>query len=205
MIIGLTGGIASGKSMIADKLRDYGYPVVDADKIAREIVEPEEVAYKEIVKEFGTSILNEDRTLARKKLGQIIFSDESKRETLNGIMHPIIRKRMLEKKEMYQQDGHDIIVFDIPLLIENKLQFLVDKVLLVYVDEDTQRQRLMSRDNQGEADAANRIASQMPLAIKRNYADEIIDNNGTREEAIKQLDQLLEMWRGGEYKGEKNK
>ncbi|SFE68721.1 dephospho-CoA kinase [Alteribacillus iranensis] len=197
MVIGLTGGIASGKSMIAEELKQRGFPVIDADNIAREIVEPGEEAYHQIVNKFGKEILQENGEIARKKLGQIIFTDESKRKQLNQIMHPSIRKRMLERKEELLEDGVKTIVFDIPLLVENKLQFMVDKVLLVYVNEEIQKERLMKRDGQGEEDALQRISSQMPLKDKKHHADAIIDNNGTKEQAIHQLERLLEKWVDG--------
>lgn len=194
MIIGLTGGIASGKSFIAKELEKKGFPVIDADKVAREVVEPGEEAFKKIVKTFGKEVVAEDGTLLRKKLGEIIFSDEEKREMLNNIVHPAIRERMLHKKEQLEKEGAEVIVLDIPLLIENKSFHVVDKVLLVYVDEDVQKKRLMERDKRGEEDANNRITSQMPLKEKRAYADAIIDNNGTKEESIRQLDEILKKW-----------
>ncbi|WP_240374639.1 dephospho-CoA kinase [Bacillus piscicola] len=194
MIIGLTGGIASGKSLIANEFEKRGFPVIDADKISREIVRPGEEAYEQIVEQFGAAVLQPDGMLARKKLGQVIFSDAAKREMLNNIMHPIIRKRMLEKKDHYEKEGFHTIIFDIPLLIENKLRFMVDKVLLIYVDEKTQKKRLIARDGQGEQDAASRIASQMPLMEKKAHADGVIDNNGSVAESIKQLEAILDKW-----------
>ncbi len=194
MIIGLTGGIASGKSLIADQFRKHSIPVIDADEIAREVVEPGETAYEKVLEQFGTQILEHDGTIARKKLGQAIFGDDSKRQILNQIMHPAIRQRMIEKKKRYQEEGCKNIVFDLPLLIENNLQFMVDKVLLVYVDDTTQKKRLMERDQEGEEDANNRIASQMPLKEKKQFADAIIDNNDTRESSLTQLENILQDW-----------
>ncbi len=194
MLIGLTGGIASGKSTVSKMIEARGIPVIDADQIAREVVEKGSETLQKIVDYFGTEILNEDGTLARKKLGAIVFQDKEKREALNAIIHPAIRKRMLEKKEELLARGEKTIVFDIPLLYENNLFHLVDKVLLVYVDEKTQLKRLMERDRAGEKDARRRIASQMPLAEKRERADAIIDNSGTIEETEKQLDAILKRW-----------
>lgn len=194
MLIGLTGGIASGKSTVSKMIEARGIPVIDADQIAREVVEKGSETLQKIVDYFGTEILNEDGTLARKKLGAIVFQDKEKREALNAIIHPAIRKRMLEKKEELLARGEKTIVFDIPLLYENNLFHLVDKVLLVYVDEKTQLKRLMERDRAGEKDAHRRIASQMPLAEKRERADAIIDNSGTIEETEKQLDAILKRW-----------
>ncbi|MDQ0298597.1 dephospho-CoA kinase [Salibacterium salarium] len=194
MIIGLTGGIASGKSLVSTELEQYGYPVIDADQIAREVAEPGELAYEQIVEHFGNEILELDGSLNRKKLGTLIFSDSEKRQILNQIMHPAIRKRMLEKKAMFEKQGYDVIVFDLPLLIENNLQFMVDKVLLVYVNKEEQKRRLIHRDQAGGEDANQRIASQMSLDEKLDYADAIIDNNTTREHTITQLKDILKQW-----------
>ncbi|MGY4689250.1 dephospho-CoA kinase [Salibacterium sp. K-3] len=198
MIIGLTGGIASGKSFISEALHQHGFPVIDADQTAREVVEPGEKAYEQIVEQFGTEILEVDGTLARKKLGDIIFADPAKRELLNQIMHPAIRQRMLQKKNERQEQGYDVIVFDLPLLIENNLHFMVDKVLLVYVEETEQKKRLMERDQAGEEDADRRIASQLPMTEKKAEADAVIDNNGSKESSLKLLEQIIKEWNIGE-------
>lgn len=190
MIIGLTGGIATGKSKVADFLMKHGLPVVDADKVAREVVEPGEKAYSQIIDHFGTEILDKDGSINRKELGRVIFSDREKREMLNQIVHPAVRQRMIEKKEVLQKQGSELVVFDIPLLIENKLQHMVDLVVLVYAEPAVQMERLMERDNQGKEDANNRIASQMPIEEKKQYADEVIDNSGSEEETEQQIRQL---------------
>ncbi len=169
-------------------------PIIDADKIAREVVERGTETLRKMTDYFGEEILNEDGTLARKKLGVIVFSDQKKRETLNEIVHPAIRKRMMDLKEQHLANGAKTIVFDIPLLYESKLFHLVDKVLLVYVDYDTQIKRLMERDQAGEDDARRRIASQIPLEEKQGRADAIIDNSGTIEQTKAQLDRILEEW-----------
>ncbi|SDH33493.1 dephospho-CoA kinase [Alteribacillus persepolensis] len=194
MIIGLTGGIASGKSLIANEIKAYNIPVIDADYIAKEVVEPGEAAYEKVVEEFGVGILEKDGTIARKELGRLVFGDEKKRQILNQIMHPAIRQRMIEKKKHYQTQGYEHVVLDIPLLIESQLQHMVDKVLLIYVDAATQKDRLIKRDQAGEEDADNRIASQMPLKDKKVHADAVIDNNGTRESSQKQLVDIFKQW-----------
>ncbi len=194
MIIGLTGGISSGKSTVAEMIKQLGIPIVDADVIAREVVEPNEEAYAQIVQHFGTSILNEDQTIDRKKLGAIVFNDENERKKLNSIVHPAIRQRMKQQKEQYLQEGFVHVVLDIPLLFESKLTYLVEKTLLVYVNEDVQLQRLMARDESTKEEALSRIKSQMPLKEKINLADEVINNNGTVEETKEQLYQILKKW-----------
>lgn len=196
MIIGLTGGIASGKSTVATMLKELGIPVVDADQIAREVVQPGEKAYEQIVNHFGEAILHSDRTINRKKLGSIVFNDEKERSALNNMIHPAIREKMNEQKEGYLSKGYKTVVLDIPLLFEgkNKHSYELDKVLVVAVSEDVQFQRLLERDQMGEEDARNRIRSQMPLHEKKALADEVIDNNGTKEETKQQLLAILNKW-----------
>ncbi|TYS69023.1 dephospho-CoA kinase [Sutcliffiella horikoshii] len=194
LIIGLTGGIASGKSTVANMLREKNIPIVDADVVAREVVEIGTDTYKKLVSEFGTDILNDDKTLNRPKLGSIIFQDETKRQSLNNIMHPSIRTSMKEKTKNYIEKGHDVVVMDIPLLFESKLTHLVDKTLLVYVTEKTQLKRLMERNDLSEKEATDRIQSQMPLSEKVKLSHAVIDNNGTITKTKKQLNQILEQW-----------
>lgn len=195
MIIGLTGGISSGKSTVAKMFAELGIPVVDADRIAREVVEPGEEAYEKIVVHFGADILNEDRTINRKKLGAIIFNNEEERKVLNSIVHPAVRKKMLEQKERYLQEGYEHVVLDIPLLFESKLTHFVDKTLLVYVDEDVQLARLMARDKLTKEEAQSRIKAQMPLIEKKKLADEVIDNNESLEKTEQQLRDILKKWK----------
>lgn len=192
--IGLTGGIASGKSTVARMLREYAIPIVDADVCAREVVEPGEAAYQKIIETFGETILHPDRTLNRKQLGEIIFNDEEKRKQLNAIVHPEVRKRMLEKAAAYEQASEPAVVLDIPLLIESKLTDWVDKVMVVYVPRDMQLARLMARDQSTKDEAMARISSQLPLDEKKKYADCLIDNSGTIEETKEQLQHILKEW-----------
>ncbi|ERN52508.1 dephospho-CoA kinase [Alkalihalophilus marmarensis] len=194
MLIGLTGGIASGKSTVSNWLSEHGYPIIDADKIARDVVEPGRGAYEEIVGQFGRDILFEDGTINRKKLGSIIFKDEKKRSELNQIVHPAVRREMLAQKDRYEAEGHETIIFDIPLLFESNLFHLVDRVMLVYVDKQTQLNRLLERDQAGSEDAKARIASQLPLEDKKSRADYIVDNSGSLEETFQQLQNVIQHW-----------
>jgi dephospho-CoA kinase len=194
MIIGLTGGIASGKSTVSAMLSEMGLPVVDADQIAREVVKRGEPAYKEIVQHFGTEILDSDGNLDRKQLGAIIFSNPKEREVLNHIVHPAVRKEMMLKKDTYVQQGYAHVVLDIPLLFESKLTHMVEKTLLIYVHEKKQLERLMNRDHAGKEDAEKRISSQMPLRDKITRADVVINNNGSLSETKKQLIDVLKKW-----------
>ncbi|WP_349408112.1 dephospho-CoA kinase [Pseudalkalibacillus sp. SCS-8] len=193
MIVGLTGGIASGKSTISEMIKMFEIPVVDADQIARQVVMPGEKAYEEIVAAFGENIVTDDGTIDRKKLGAIIFNDDQKRKTLNGIVHPAVRKEMLNQKTELLKEHKDIIL-DIPLLFESKLTHMVEKTLLVYVHPKTQLERLMARDQSTKEEAQSRIQSQIPLDKKRDWADEIIDNNGTVEESRQQLIHIFTKW-----------
>jgi dephospho-CoA kinase len=192
--IGLTGGIASGKSTVSNMLRTLSFPIVDADVCAREVVNPGETAYNKIVDVFGEHILLADGTINRKRLGEIIFKDGTKRTTLNGIVHPEVRKLMRKKVEEYEHAGESAVVLDIPLLIESQLLDWVDKVLVVYVPQDIQLNRLMVRDQLTREAAMERIQSQLPLDEKRKYADVLIDNSGTIEETNLQLNDILRKW-----------
>lgn len=194
LIIGLTGGIASGKSTVSGMLKELAIPVIDADVIAKEVVQKDQPAYRDIVRTFGTDILAEDLQLDRPKLGAIVFQDEEKRQLLNQIVHPAVRKEMLAQKEFFLQEGYETIVLDIPLLFESKLTSLVDKVLLVFVDDSIQLERLMARNNFTKEEAEARIRSQMPLQEKVPLADEIISNNGTIDETKEQLLDVLSKW-----------
>ncbi len=194
MDIGLTGGIASGKSTVADMIRTYNIPIVDADVIAREVVEPGESALEDIFRIFGSEMKAEDGGLNRKKLGSVIFNNEEKRKTLNSILHPAIRKRMLDQAAAFKKQGEPHVVFDIPLLFESRLNYLVERTLLVYVDSSTQLERLVARDESSEAEASERIQSQMPIENKKDLADAVIDNTGTREETEAQLKSILKSW-----------
>ncbi|UOE54646.1 dephospho-CoA kinase [Bacillus sp. CMF12] len=194
LTVGLTGGIASGKSTVSSLLIEKGYTVIDADIEARLAVEKGEEAYQEIVRHFGERVLLKDGSIDRAELGSIIFHDEKERKALNSIVHPAVRKRMTAKKEQAISRNEQLIILDIPLLFESKLQYMCDKTLLVYADEDIQLQRLMQRNQLSEKEAMARIHSQMPLREKKALADAVIDNNGRIEETEKQLWDILRKW-----------
>ncbi|GAA0601031.1 dephospho-CoA kinase [Virgibacillus siamensis] len=194
LVLGLTGSIATGKSTVSSMFANFGIPVVDADKIAREVVMPGKQAYKQIVEVFGKDVLFDDLTLDRKKLGSIVFGDETKRNQLNDIVHPAVREKMAADRDGYLESGETCVVLDIPLLFESKLTHFVDKTLAVVVDEDMQLKRLMDRDESTEQEAKQRIDSQIPISEKAKLADAVIDNNGTVEESFQQLESLLREW-----------
>ena len=181
-IIGLTGSIASGKSTVSRILADCGAPIVDADLIARAVAERGEVGWQKIVETFGESVLQADGQLDRGKVGEMIFRDATKRAELDRIMHPIILERMKEEIAAYKEQGKTIVILDVPLLLELGWQDKVSVVWLVAVSPDTQKRRLMARNNLTEEQAMVRIASQMSIEEKRRYADVIINNDGTLEE-----------------------
>lgn len=194
MIIGLTGSIASGKSTVSNMLKVLGYPIIDADIVARIVVEKGTETLETITEVFGQEVVAEDGSLNREKLGGIIFSDPSKRKTLNDIIHPAIRAEMLRQKEQLLKEGYPTIIMDIPLLFESKLQSYVEKILVVTVSEEMQLERLMARNNFTLEEAKARIQSQLPLSIKEKEADAVIYNNGTLESTEQQLKKLLSEW-----------
>ncbi|SDM89210.1 dephospho-CoA kinase [Fictibacillus solisalsi] len=194
MIIGLTGGIASGKSTVSNLLRSYGLPVVDADVIARQVVEQGHPAYEKIVEHFGENILDDAGNIDRKKLGSIVFTNEEKRLVLNGIVHPAVRLEMKNEAAVHLKESSHVIL-DIPLLFESELTHMVDRTLLVFVDEASQLSRLMKRDGFTEAEAKSRIAAQMPLKEKVQLADAVIVNNGSLEELKNQVEIQLREWK----------
>ncbi len=194
MIIGLTGGIASGKSTVSNLLRSYNIPVVDADLIARQVVEQGQPAYVKIVENFGIEVIDEEKNLDRKKLGSVIFNDSAKRKVLNEIVHPAVRHEMKSQAAHYLNDGFSHVVMDIPLLFESDLTHMVDRTLLIFVDEEVQFSRLVMRDDFTEEEARSRIASQMPLKDKVKLADAVITNNGSLEELKVKLDAQLKEW-----------
>ncbi|WP_079510007.1 dephospho-CoA kinase [Mesobacillus jeotgali] len=194
LIIGLTGGIASGKSTVSSMFTELGITVIDADIEARLAVEPGEQAYNDIVSHFGKGILDEDGTINRPALGAIIFNNEEKRLLLNSIVHPAVRERMAEKRQAAEAANEKAVVMDIPLLFESRLTSLVEKIIVVFVDEKTQLQRLMARNDFSEDEALSRIKSQMPLKDKVDLADEIIDNSGSIEQSRRQLMEILRKW-----------
>ena len=194
LVVGLTGGIASGKSVVSRYLHELGAHIIDADQIAREIVYPHSPALQEIIRHFGKDLVNEDGSLKRKELGRMIFRDPEKRNILNRIMHPRIDAQItLELEQCRSQKDLPLIVIDAALLLETGLARLVDEIWLVDVPEELQIKRLRERDGLTEEEARRRLQAQMPLAEKRKYADRIIDNSGQIEETRKQIEKLWKL------------
>ncbi|WP_107923412.1 dephospho-CoA kinase [Lysinibacillus parviboronicapiens] len=194
MIIGLTGSIASGKSTVAKMMTALGLPIVDADIVARDVVEPGTKTLTLIAENFGEDILLEDGSLNRAKLGEIIFHEPAKRKILNDIMHPAIREEMLRQRDAFIKAGQKHIVMDIPLLFESKLQHFVELIIVVSVREDVQLRRLMERNHLTKEDALARIHSQLPLSVKEKGAHAVIYNNENLEQTEEQLKKILHHW-----------
>lgn len=192
MLIGLTGGIGSGKSTVADIFSKYGFPVIDSDKIAREVVEPNKEAWQKIVQYFGKDVLYSDNTLNRKKLGEIIFHDSDKREQLNQITHPIIIAKIISEANELKKSYEHVIV-EVPLLYESNSADLFDMIIVVYVDKNTQLQRVIERDQIGQALAQAKIEAQMSLEIKKDKADFVIYNDHGIEKTREQVKAIIEI------------
>ncbi len=191
-VIGLTGGIASGKSTVAEILRKIGVEVIDADQLSRQVMAPGESAYNAILTEFGKGILNSDQTINRIALGKIVFSDPADRLKLEAITHPAIGKRAEEELLRVETSGAPVVIYMAPLLIEAGATSRVDEVWVVYVDKETQMERVMARDKVTRKEAAQKIAAQMPMETKKLYGSLVIDNRGNLEELETQVKALWE-------------
>jgi dephospho-CoA kinase len=188
-VLGLTGGIGSGKSMVASMFAQLGADVIDADQLARDVVEPGQPALLEIATAFGRDVLLPDGRLDRGKLGRIIFADPVARGKLNAITHPRIRER-IDAEIAARGSRPGVLVVDIPLLYENDRTRTVETVIVVWVDSKTQLRRLNERNGLTEEEARQRIAAQMPLDEKRARADVVIDNSGSRENTRRQVEAI---------------
>jgi dephospho-CoA kinase len=187
-LVGLTGGIASGKSTVSQQLVELGCRLVDADVLAREVVAPGAPAWRAIVEEFGREVIGADDQLDRKRLGAVVFADPARRKTLEAITHPAITARRQAILDAWAAEGFDgLVVLDIPLLVEIGAAAHVDRVVLVYAAREVQLDRLMARDGFDRTEAERRVASQMPLAEKVRHAHYVIDSSGTREETGAQV------------------
>lgn len=188
LLVGLTGGIASGKSTVSHQLVALGCRLVDADVLAREVVAPETPAWRAIVEAFGAGVLQPDGQLDRKRLGAIVFADAARRRTLEAITHPAIAARRQAILEAWTAEGFTgLVVQDTPLLIEIGAAPSVDRVLVVYAAPEVQIERLMRRDGLDRAEAERRIGTQMPLAAKVRHAHYVVDSSGTHEETAAQV------------------
>ncbi|PID73990.1 MAG: dephospho-CoA kinase [Desulfobacterales bacterium] len=195
--IGLTGGIACGKSFVATLFRDCGAMIIDADTAARQAVTPGKPALEEIIYAFGSEFILPDGSLDRKRLGDHVFSDPLALDRLNEIIHPRVFAEMtVLRKDALAANPYVRIIEDIPLLFECELMDSLDLVIVVFVPPEVQLARLMKRDGRGQDDARRRIAVQIPLKEKCRQADIVIDNSGSREETRRQVRKIWTTWDG---------
>lgn len=201
LLVGLTGGIASGKSIVTRVLRDLGANVIDADRIVHDLLSNGQDAHREVIGHFGPAIEAPDGTLDRRKLGEIVFNDREERVWLNRCIHPrVFEAYQQQVKRIGERDPGAIVVMDAALLIETGYHKRLDRLIVVYASEEEQLRRLMERDRFTEAQARARIRSQMPLQEKRGYADYIIENTGTKEETERQAREVFERLRDASNK-----
>ncbi len=189
-LIGLTGGIATGKSTVAQILTDLGAAVVDADALAHEVTAPGSEAVAAIGQELGREFVRADGSLDRPRLAERVFADDALRVRLNAIVHPRVRRRMLERVAEIELGGADVIVLDVPLLLEARQAYDVDTVWLVYAPETVQIERLMARNGLTREQAVLRVHAQMPIEAKRRLADVVIDNTQDRVALRRQVEAL---------------
>ena len=188
LLVGLTGGIATGKSTVSTMFGHLSAKVVDADLLAREVVMPGQPALAEIVSEFGAGVLQPDGHLDRRKLGAIVFSDPERRKRLEQITHPAIYTRQQRVLSVYEEEAFEgVVLWDAAVLIESGGHKRMDKLVVVLTDPETELARLKARDGMDEEEARGRIAAQMPVADKAKLADYVIDNSGTRAETERQV------------------
>jgi dephospho-CoA kinase len=191
LLVGLTGGIATGKSTVSAMFAHLGARIVDADLLAREVVMPGQPAHAAIVDEFGADVLQEDGSLDRKRLGAIVFADAASRKRLEQITHPAIRARQQRILSGYDEEAFEgVVIWDAALLIESSSAKDMDRVVVVVADPSAELARLMTRDGFSEEEARRRIASQMPLAEKVKVADHVIDNSGSRAETERRVQEV---------------
>ncbi|WP_242362659.1 dephospho-CoA kinase [Limosilactobacillus antri] len=190
-VVGLTGGIASGKSTVSRLLSQVGFPVVDADLIVHRLQQPGQPGFERLVERFGTTILDPNGSLDRQRLGQLAFNDQTARKQLNQVMQPLIRDTIMAQLAQLKDTAVPAIILDAPLLFEQHYDEDCDLIVVVAVDEATQLTRLMERDDLSRPAAQTRIAAQLPLAAKLARADVVIDNNGDYNHLRRQVAQLV--------------
>lgn len=193
ILIGLTGGVATGKSTVAKMFKKCGAIVIDADELAREVVQPGKPAWRDIMRRFGKSVLNSDRTINRQILGQIVFRDQMKLRQLERIIHPrVTAEQERLTRQASRKDPKAVVIYDVPLLFEAGIDKRVDKTVVVTADRETQIMRLKKRNGFTRTEAVRRIDSQMPLAMKRLQADYVLDGTKHRQSLSRDVSRLFE-------------
>ena len=190
-IVGLTGGISSGKSTVSSYLKQLKIPVIDADEVARNVVEPNSQGAREIRKTFGSDVFEEDESLNRQKLGSLIFSNAENRQKLDELLQPLIKIMILDEIEEYHQKGETMIVLDLPLLFEKQYEELCEEIIVVYIPRKLQLERLIKRNQYTKQEALSRIDSQLSIEEKRKRATVLLDNQGTIQQLYHQVEQWL--------------
>lgn len=190
--LGLTGGIASGKSTADDFFKKKKIPIIDSDLIAHQIMEIGQNGYKAVVDYFGTDILNEDQTINRRKLGGIVFNDKAKLKKLNELTHPLVHQEIKQQMAQYRVNQEKLVVVDVPLLFESGFESLCNGVLVISITPELQIERLMKRNDFTKKEAIARINNQMPLSEKEKRATYVVANTGTIDDLEKKLSDLLQ-------------
>lgn len=190
--LGLTGGIASGKSTADDFFKKENIPIIDSDLIAHQIMEVGQNGYNAVVAYFGTNILNDDQTINRRQLGEIVFSDKAKLKKLNELTHPLVHQEIKLQMEQYSLEKEKLVVIDVPLLFESGFESLCYGVLVISISPELQIKRLMKRNNFTKKEALARIDNQMPLSEKEKRATYVVANIGTISDLEKKLSDLLQ-------------
>jgi dephospho-CoA kinase len=193
-VIGLTGGVACGKSVVASMFRELGASIIDADQVSRLVVEPTQPAWEEIVERFGEEVLNPDGTINRSRLGEIVFRDEEKREELNQITHPKIIEKIRELIEEHRKEGVKVVIVEAALIVEKGgMKPIISDLIVVTADEKTQIKRFTQRVELSREEALLRIKSQMPISEKIKHATYVIDNSGSLEETRERVKKVWEI------------
>jgi dephospho-CoA kinase len=193
LIIGITGGIVGGKSTVASMFKDLGAKIVDADKLGHSVILPHRPAWKKIIRLFGKDFLRNDRTIDREKLGKIVFTNQTLLKKLNEITHPEIIKLIKKEINLARNKTHNqekILIIDAALIYEAKIDKLMDKIIVVHIDEDEQVRRLIKRNDLPKEEALQRIKSQMPMKEKVKIADYVIDNSNSLEKTKEQVETI---------------
>jgi dephospho-CoA kinase len=189
--IGLTGGIASGKSTAAEIIRKFGFSVIDADQIAKEVVAKNTPGLRSVVDVFGSQILSADGQLDRKKLSEIVFQDKASLEKLESLLHPLIQDKVKKIRQQLADSGNKIAFYDVPLLFEKNMMKQFDQIIVVNVTQQNQIQRLKSRNNLTDEQINHRLKNQIPLSQKTKMANFVLDNNGTEADLENSIKELL--------------
>jgi dephospho-CoA kinase len=192
ILVGLTGGVATGKTTVAKMFKQCGAAVIDADQLAHDVVKPGKPAWRQIVKAFGKTVLNPDRTLNRRELGALVFGNRTKLRQLEQIIHPrVAREQQRLVRRIAKRKPHTVVIYEVPLLFEAGVDKRVDKIIVVTADRETQIARLKKRSGLSRAEALRRISSQMPLAKKIKQADHVLNGTLPPPSLRRQVGQLL--------------